>query len=275
MGKLILSPSLRGGPKGRRSNLADCPTGAIPILWNKINKWDCFGFVLNRCLAMTFAVTCLFFSQVLSAGTVTGKVNFTGTPPPNEQISMSADPVCQSLHSEPVFMETVLVNVNGALKNVFVYVKEGLEEKTFPAPASSVTIDQRGCHYTPHVFGIQVGQPLEILNSDNTLHNIHSHAEINKQFNLGMPLQGMKLTKKFESPEIMVKMKCDVHPWMSAFIGALPHPYFSVTGDDGAFEIKDLPPGDYTIEAWHEKYGTREERVTVGEGLVNVEFTFA
>ena len=218
--------------------------------------------------------TFILFSKPLFAGSITGKINFTGTAPKLEPISMGADPVCQSLHSESVYPETVVANDNGTLRNVFVYVKEGLEGKTFPTPATAVPIDQKGCQYQPHVFGIQVGQTLEIINSDATLHNIHSLAEKSKQFNLGMPIQGMKLTKKFETPEIMVKIKCDVHPWMNAYVGVLTHPYFGVSGADGTFEIKDLSPGEYTIEAWHEQYGTQVQKVTVGEGATNVEFTF-
>ena len=204
---------------------------------------------------------------------VTGSVKFTGTAPQNETILMNADPTCKSLHSAPVQAETVIVNGNGTLKNTFVYIKEGLEGKTFPAPATLVTIDQKGCQYNPHVFGIQVGQPLEIVNDDNTLHNIHSLAEKGKQFNLGMPIQGMKLTKKFDAAEVMVKMKCDVHPWMSAYIGVLPHPFYGVTDDQGKFEIKDLPDGEYTVEMWHEKYGTQTQKVTVSSGNANVDFT--
>ena len=167
------------------------------------------------------------------------------------------------------------MNDNGTLKNVFVYVQEGLEGKTFPTPAAPVTLDQKGCWYAPHVFGIQVGQPLEIVNSDNTLHNVHSLSGKSKQFNLGMPIQGMKLTKKFENPEIMVKFKCDVHPWMHAYAGVLNHPYFSVTGTDGAFEIKDLAAGSYAIEVWHEKYGVQTQTVTVTEEVpAAVDFTF-
>ncbi len=223
---------------------------------------------------MLIAVTFFLFLSQLFAGTVTGKVNFTGTAPVNEKISMNADPVCSSLHATPVFTETVLANDNKTLKNVFVYVKEGLEGKTFPTPSTPVTIDQKGCQYIPHVFGIQVNQTLEIVNSDSTLHNIHALPEKNKQFNLGMPLQGMKLNKKFDTPEVMAKFKCDVHPWMNAYVGVLPHPYFSVTGTDGTFEIKDLPAGEYTVEAWHEKYGTQTQKITVVEGSSSVDFTF-
>ncbi len=223
---------------------------------------------------MIVATTFLIYSSSLYAGTVTGKVSFTGTAPQMEPISMDADPVCSSLHNTSVLAETVIVNDNKTLKNVFVYVKEGLEGKTFPTPSTPVTIDQKGCQYSPHVFGIQAGQTLEIVNSDSTLHNIHALPEKNKQFNLGMPIQGMKLNKKFDTPEVMAKFKCDVHPWMNAYVGVLSHPYFSVTGTDGTFEIKDLPVGEYTIEAWHEKYGTQTQKVTVAEGSSSVDFTF-
>ena len=229
----------------------------------------------ERCFAMASVIAVvLLLSKAAFAGTVTGKVNFTGTAPQMAPISMNADPVCASLHTTPAYEETVIVNDNKTLKNVFVYVKEGLEGKTFPNPTMPVTIDQKGCQYTPHVFGIQAGQTLEIVNSDSTLHNIHSLAEKNKQFNFGMPLQGMKLTKKFDTPEVMAKFKCDVHPWMNAYIGVLTHPYFSATGTNGAYEIKDLPAGEYTIEAWHEKYGTQTQKVTVGEGSATADFTF-
>ena len=213
-------------------------------------------------------------SSPLFAGEVSGSVKFSGTQPVMEKISMNADPTCASLHSGPVYDDSVIVNGNGTLKNVFVYVKEGLEGKTFPAPSASIQIDQHGCIYSPHVLGMQVGQSLEILNSDNTLHNIHSLAEQNKQFNLGMPIQGMKLKKKFDASEIMVKMKCDVHPWMHAYVGVLPHPFFSVTDAEGNYNIKDLPDGEYTIEAWHEKYGAQTQKVTVAGGVVATDFTF-
>lgn len=215
------------------------------------------------------------FSTNAFAGAISGSVKFSGTAPENEILSMNADPTCVAAHKEPVRAETVIVNSNGTLKNVFIHVKEGLEGKTFPAPAETVKIDQQGCQYHPHVFGLQAGQSLEIINSDPTLHNVHSLAEKSKQFNLGMPIQGMKLKKKFDAPEVMVKLKCDVHPWMSAFIGVLNHPFFSVSNDSGAFEIKDLPAGEYTIEAWHEKYGAQTQKVTVADDApAAIDFTF-
>ena len=192
------------------------------------------------------------FSGSVYAGQVTGTAKFMGTAPVREPLSMAADPTCMAAHPEPALAENVIANPNGTLKNVFVYVKQGLEGKTFPAPTTPATIDQKGCQYSPHVFGIQAGQNLEIVNSDNTLHNIHSMAEKSKQFNLGMPIQGMKLNKKFENPEVMVHLKCDVHPWMSAYIGVLPHSFYGVSGDDGSFSIKDLPAGRHEFKVWHE-----------------------
>ncbi len=198
------------------------------------------------------------------AATITGKAVFEGSAPAAQPVKMDADPNCKLLHPQGVSMDDVVVNSNGTLKNVFVYVKSGLTAKASPAPKEAVVFNQKGCQYDPKVFGIQVGQPLEIVNSDATLHNVHALAQQNAQFNLGMPIQGMKLKKTFTKPEVMVKIKCEVHPWMSAYAGVLDHPFFGVSNDSGAFEIKNLPPGQYVIEAWHEKYGAQTQDVTVG-----------
>lgn len=225
-------------------------------------------------LLVVFSV--LFFAHAAAASNVTGKVSFTGTAPEPQKVDMGADPTCASLHSEPVFDESVLKNADGTLQNVFVYVKQGLEGKTFPAPSAAAVLDQAGCHYTPHVTGVQVGQKLQIANSDSTLHNVHGMPTQSKEFNLGMPIQGMKLDRTFDKPEVMVKFKCDVHPWMHAYVGVLEHPFFGVTGANGTFEIKDLPPGTYTLEAWHEKLGTQTQEITVTEGApASADFTFA
>ncbi len=205
-------------------------------------------------------------SQAALAGNVTGSAAFSGTAPAKTEIVMAADPTCASLHTEPVYTEEAVVNSNNTLKNVFVYVKTGLEGKTFPAATTPVSFDQNGCHYMPHVTGVMVGQPLEIINSDSTLHNVHSLAKESKEFNLGMPIKGMKIKKTFEKPEIMVKMKCDVHPWMNAYVGVVSNPFFAVTGEDGSFEIKDLPAGTYTLAAWHETFGEQTAEVTVADG---------
>jgi len=196
-------------------------------------------------------------------GEVVGKISFEGNPPARAKLKMSADAVCMKQHKDPVLSEEVVVNSNGTLKNVLVYVKEGLGGKTFQPPAEKVVFDQKGCVYNPHVLGIMTGQELEVRNSDPTLHNVHSLSKLNPQFNLGQPRQGMKFTRKFEKPETF-KVKCEVHSWMGAWIGVFNHPFFAVTGDDGTYSLKNLPPGDYTIEAWHEKFGTQTMKVSVG-----------
>ena len=229
---------------------------------------------------MTLAIFILIFQVVfipsVHAGAITGKIPFEGTAPVSEPMAMDADPNCQMMHPVGVSADDVIVNPNGTLKNVFVYVKEGLGDQTFEAPKEPVVFNQEGCQYHPKVFGIQVGQPIEIINSDNTLHNVHAMPAKSPQFNLGMPIQGMKLKKTFTAPEVMVKIKCEVHPWMAAYAGVLNHPFFGVSGDDGTFEIKNLPPGQYVIEAWHEKYGTQTLSVTVASAdeAKDIAFTF-
>src|SRR6266487_6359266 len=162
------------------------------------------------------------------ADTVSGKVNLKGTPPKPTKINMNADPKCKEMNKGDVYTEAIVANGNHTLKNVFIYVKTGLEGKSFPTPTTSATIDQHGCHYIPHVFGMMPGQKLDILNSDPTLHNIHAMPKNSPQFNLGMPLKGMKMSKQFDKPEVMVTIKCDVHPWMRAYVGVLEHPFYSV-----------------------------------------------
>ena len=209
------------------------------------------------------------------SSTVSGSIKLNGAAPAAERIKMDADPQCQLQHAEPVNKRDVVVNGNGTLKNVFVYVKEGLQGKTFASPTQSAKMDQHGCMYEPHVLGVQVNQPIEILNSDSTLHNVNCKATKSKAFNIAQPTQGMKSTKSFAAPEIMVKCACNVHPWMSMYIGVTDHPFFGVSDDQGAFSLSGLPAGTYTLEAWHEKYGTQTQQVTVGEGeSKSVDFAF-
>jgi plastocyanin len=208
-----------------------------------------------------------------TAGSVTGKVSFMGTPPPSETISMSSDPRCMNAGAKT---ESVMVSGDGSLQNVFVYVKDGLGSLKFPVPTTPLVLDQKGCQYRPHVFGVQAGQPIEILNSDATLHNIHAWPQANQEFNMGQALQGMKDTHTFTTQEIMVPFRCDVHRWMNSFVGVVAHPFFAVTGADGAFSLQGLPPGTYTIEAWHEKFGTKTASVTIGaKESKDVAFTFS
>ena len=206
--------------------------------------------------------------------TISGSVKLNGTPPPAEKIKMDADPQCALQHKDAAHKQDVVVNANGTLQNVFVYVKEGAPKG---APNTTpVKLAQHGCQYQPHVLGVQVGQPIEIVNEDATLHNVNCKPTKSKGFNIAQPTQGMKSSKSFTAPEVMVKCACNVHPWMNSYIGVLDHPYYAVTGDDGTFAIKGLPASQYTLEAWHEKYGTSTKTVTVADGeskQVDFEFT--
>ncbi len=197
------------------------------------------------------------------SASVTGKIVFEGTVPAAEKFKMSADAFCAKQHPGEVVKQDAEIGPDRGIKDVFVYVKTGISG-TYPPPAAAAVIDQKGCTYHPHVFGMVAGQSLDILNSDDTLHNIHSLPEKNESFNLGMPVKGMKYTKKFDKPEVMIHIKCDVHGWMSAYCGVVAHPFFAVTAADGTYAIKNLPAGTYTIEAWHEKFGTQTQQVTVG-----------
>lgn len=209
------------------------------------------------------------------SASITGTVKFSGAAPAAAPVSMAADPACQEKHATPVASDEVVVGANGGLKNVFVYVKEGVSG-SFPTPAAPVQLTQTGCWYVPHVFGLQVDQPLEIVNDDATLHNVNAKPTANQAFNIAQPVQGMKSTKKFAKPELGVKFKCNVHPWMHAYGHVVAHPFFAVSGADGSFSITGLPAGTYTLEAWHEKYGTQTQQVTVGSGQAqSASFSFS
>ncbi len=212
-----------------------------------------------------------------NAGSVSGMVTLDGTAPKNEAIKMNADPVCLREAKGTQMQETYIVGSDGkSLANVFVYVKDGLGNYVFDTPTEALTIDQKACRYHPHVFGIRVGQPLEIINSDPTLHNVHATPNANQEFNTGQPIQGMKMEHRFSTREVMVPFKCDVHGWMNAYVGVLPHPYFAVTDPTGKFTLNTLPSGTYTIEAWHEKLGTRTQQITIGpKQSADAVFTFA
>jgi plastocyanin len=198
------------------------------------------------------------------AATLTGLVKFEGTAPKMADIKMSADPYCQSQHTAAVpTEEDVVTGPGGELANVFVYIKD--IKGNFPPPSTAVVIDQKGCQYHPHVNAVMVGQPLEIKNDDATLHNVHAMPNVNSQFNEGQPVQGMVSTKHLDKAEMTpFKIKCDVHGWMKSYMAVMPHPFYSVSQTNGSFTISNLPPGQYTVVAWHEKYGQQEQHVTVG-----------
>jgi plastocyanin len=212
-----------------------------------------------------------------TAAIVTGRVMFEGPAPEREMLRIDADRACVSLNgSDEQPGESLLLGENSALQNVFVYVKDGLARRSFPVPSTPVVIEQQKCRYTPRVIGIRVGQPLEIRNGDALLHNVRSDSAINQPFNQGQPVQGMVFAHTFTTREVMMPITCDVHRWMQAYVGALEHPYFAVTAAAGTFELPDLPPGTYTLEAWHEVLGVQTQQVTVGpKETKDVVFTFA
>lgn len=208
------------------------------------------------------------------AGTIAGRVQIDGALPANAQITMSSDPFCLRANQGGAASES-FVGENGGVGNVFVYIKDGLGSYWVDVPTEPVNLDQAGCHYTPHVLGVRVGQPLRVSNSDDTMHNVHALAKVNRDFNFGQPIKGQANQKIFTSPEVMILFKCDVHSWMNAYVGVVDHPYFAVTEKGGGFELKNVPAGTYTIEAWHEKLGTETRRVTLGEKeSTSISFTF-
>jgi plastocyanin len=177
---------------------------------------------------------------------------------------MDADPACAKKHTKPVPAEMLVLGSGNTMANILVWVSKGLPAgKTFPVPKTPVTLDQRGCVYVPHVMGIMVGQAYRILNSDGILHNIHTLPKVNPSFNRAMPATLKETSTTFPKPENVFQIKCDVHPWMSAYIGVFTHPFFSATATDGRFTISGLDPGSYEITAWHERLGTQTAAVTV------------
>jgi Carboxypeptidase regulatory-like domain len=214
----------------------------------------------------TLMMAASLFQAAADTAAISGKVTFKGTAPKPLPIDMaSSDPKCASMHTEPVLTKRIDVNDKGELKDAFVWIKEGIT-KEYPAPAEPVMLDQVGCMYKPHVFGLQIGQKLVIKNSDPTMHNIHPLPMENKEFNLAQPVQGMTTEKTFTKLEVAIKVKCDVHPWMFAYCAVVPHPFFAVTGDDGRFTIKNLPAGEYTVQVWHKRLGKKEVKIKVAEG---------
>ncbi len=203
---------------------------------------------------------------VADAATITGIVKLTGTAPKMPAIQMSADSYCLSQHpnGQGAQDEEVVVGLGGELAHVLVYIKNP-PPGSYPTPSTPATLDQKGCRYYPHVQALQVDQPLQIRNDDQTLHNVHAMPVVNSPFNEGQPIQGMVATKKFDKVEMQpFKVKCDVHGWMKSYMAVLPHPFYAVSQMNGTFTIPNLPPGTYTLVSWQEKYGPQEQQVTVG-----------
>ena len=224
--------------------------------------------------AQTPAPVAYFKVDPATAGTISGRISFKGARPAPKPIVMNEEAECVKMHPGGMTTEDVVVNADGTLANVFVYLKTGLEGKSFEPVTVPIAIDQRGCRFEPHVMAVRVGQPFHVTNSDPVTHNIHPQPKDNREWNQGQPPGSATLEREFARPEIMIPVKCNVHSWMRSYIAVLDHPYFAVARD-GAFEIKNVPPGDYTVVAWHEKLGVQEMKVTVApSGKAVAEFTY-
>ena len=214
---------------------------------------------------------------VAATGTaeVTGRVTYDGAIPEPRFVHMNADPYCAKANQGAANQESVRAAPDRSLAGVFVYVSKGLESVRYTAPATPVVLDQTACWYSPSLIGLQVGQPLEVRNSDETLHNVHALAEKAEGFNIGMPHKGMSAVRKFSEPEVLVRIKCDVHPWMAAFVGVVANPYYAITGDDGSYRLSGVPAGEFTIAAVHPELGRHEQQVTLADGAhVSADFQF-
>ena len=208
-----------------------------------------------------------------ATGSITGKVLFQGAPPERRKLNMSADSVCETKNTAPLLAEDGAVNANGTLPNAFLYLKDA--PGAFKPPSDPVVLDQRACMYVPHVLGIMVGQPLKIVSSDATTHNIHFMSTQNPNWNQTQPPGAAPIVHKFDHPEIMILVHCNEHPWMSAYVAIMSSPFYAVTGDDGTFTIQNVPPGDYTLGSWTSTFGTQDQKLAVRSGqATQVNFTF-
>lgn len=200
---------------------------------------------------------------IAGAALIKGVVKFTGTVPAPKAISMSADPSCAKQHPGPVLTREVVADSKGGLKNVVVFVADGLGDRGFEPPKEPVVIEQKGCQYQPHVLVVRANQPVEVVNDDPTAHNIHPTPANNREWNKA-ELPGAKVEEAFAHEEVAIPVKCNIHPWMRGYIAVFKHPYFIVTKEDGSFALPNLPPGTYTIKAWHEKLGIATQTITIG-----------
>jgi len=217
----------------------------------------------------------VFKVDAATAGSISGTIRYTGKLPTPKRIDMSEDPACVAAHHGKAVDESLVVSPNRALANAFIYVKAGLEGKRFETPSTPVTIDQKGCWFHPRVLGIQTNQTLQIVNSDPVTHNIHPMAEINREWNHSQGAGDAPLGRRFVKPEVMIRVKCNIHSWMHAYIGVVDNPYFAVSKDNGSFTIANLPPGTYTLGIWQESLGTQERQITVApHANTSVNITF-
>jgi hypothetical protein len=218
-------------------------------------------------------LTLLVGSSLMFAGTVSGKVTYTGTPAKQKAIDMGKEPSCAKQHATPVLNETVVTGPDSALDNVVVYVSSGAPDDG-QVPSQAVTYEQKGCQYIPHVLAMHVNQELKITNDDQTSHNIHPLAKVNQEWNKSQPPGTPPIVEKYTKPEF-ISVKCNIHPWMHGWFVVLNTNHYDVTKGGGDFKLPNLPPGKYTITAWQEDYGTQTADVTItGNETKDVNFTF-
>jgi plastocyanin len=225
--------------------------------------------------ATTATAEPVFTVDAATAGSVSGTIKYTGAKPKPKLIDMSSDPACVAAHKGKAMDESLVVGVKGGLGNAFVFIEKGLEGKHFATPTAGVTIDQAGCWFRPRVLGLHVGQTLDVVNSDPVTHNIHPMAVTNREWNHSQGPGDPAMHRTFSKQEIMIPVKCNIHDWMHAFIGVVDHPYFATTKDDGSFTLPNLPPGTYTVTAWHETLGRQSTTITVaasGKAEANLAF---
>lgn len=212
--------------------------------------------------------------DLATIGAIQVDVQFEGTVPPMKALVMSSFPECAAQHQGPVLAGDMLVK-DGKVENAFVYVKDGLGDRGFAVPTDPVVIDQKGCLYAPHVAGAQVGQPVEFRNSDAMLHNVHGSPKDSSGWNVALPRQGAERTITVDHPEVMISVRCDLHPWMQGWLGVVDHPVFGVSGPDGRVTLQGVPAGDYVVGVWHERFGSREAKATVTpHGTASIAVTF-
>jgi hypothetical protein len=206
-----------------------------------------------------------------SGGAVSGKVTYEGTPAKQKVIDMSKEPSCAKDHVTPATTESVVTGPNNSLENVVVYISAGIPDDG--APGQTVKLDQKGCQYVPHVLAFQVNQPLEIVNDDQTSHNIHPLPRVNREWNKSQPAGSPPISEKYDKPEFIL-VKCNIHPWMHATFAVMKNSHYAIS-HNGSFSLPDLPAGKYTVTAWHESYGEQSQEVTIGSGEIKtVNFVF-
>ena len=212
--------------------------------------------------------------DLTTAGQIRVQVLYRGEPPKRAELNLQSAPQCAEAHPDPVLDPSLVVD-GGHLLNAVVWIKSGFGDRPFAPPETHVVLDQRGCMYHPHVAAAMVGQTVEFINSDTEVHNVHGHPDVGRSWNFIMSRKGSSRTLTFDREEVAIPVSCDIHPWMQAYLAVVANPYFGVTGNDGAVILKPVPPGDYTVGVWHEKLGTKEQKVKLDpKGTAELQFSY-